>query len=183
MFDDFTTTYDLYQVAILRYCTWKSRDPELGHDLAQETFLRYFQYLQSNKKILHTRAFLYRIAHNLFINHVRRKKEASLDALLETGFEPSVDLWHQTNSRLDAERPLRALSTMQGSQRQVLHQRFIRGLTPAEIATRTGETANTVSVRIFRGLKHLRLMLDDHQRDVAMHYNKSRAPSLSNMLA
>ncbi|TSC79915.1 MAG: RNA polymerase sigma-70 factor, ECF subfamily [Candidatus Peregrinibacteria bacterium Gr01-1014_25] len=158
--DDFTPTYDLYGDAILRHCVWKCRDREVGQDLSQETFLRFYVCLQREEQIRHARAFLYRIAHNLFINHVRKKKETSLDRLLEAGFEPTVDPWHETYSQLDAERPLRTLRKLRSPYKQVLTRRFIQGLAPREIATVTGEAANTISVRIFRGLKHLRFLLE-----------------------
>lgn len=178
MTHDFTTIYDLYHDAIFRYCLWKCRDRDVGKDLTQEAFMRFWICLQREKQILHARAFLYRIAHNLFINHVRSKKEASLDQLLETGFEPAIDPWPQTYSRLDSERPLKKLGTMQDPYRQVLHYRFIRGLAPAEIATITGETSNVVSVRIFRGLKHLRLLIDERDGAATAH-NRARLPALS----
>ncbi len=161
MTNDFTVTYDLYKAAIFRYYLWKCRDHEVAQDLTQETFLRLCLCLQRDEKVLNTRAFLYRIAHNLFIDHVRKKKEASLDQMLETGFEPSIDPWHHTYNRLDAMRPLKKLSKMRKSYKQALRYRYIKGLAPAEIATITGETANVVSVRIFRGLRHLRTMLKD----------------------
>lgn len=166
MLHDFTAIYDLYKDAIFNYCVWKCRDRETGLDLTQETFMRFYLCLQRNEKILHPRAFLYRIAHNLFVNHVRRKKEASLDQMLETGFEPANDPWQETYSRLDAERPLRTLATMSNPQREVLHYRFLRGLGPAEIAAMTGETSNTVSVRICRGLKQLRFLLEDEPKGI-----------------
>lgn len=96
MTDDFTTTYNLHCDAITRYCHRNSRDREIGQDLMQETFLRYWNYLQRGEEIPNVRALLYRIAHNLFIDHVRKKKEASLDHMLESGFAPSVDPWSQT---------------------------------------------------------------------------------------
>ena len=158
---DFLPIYDLYHEAILRHCTWKSRDADVGRDLTQETFLRFYICLQRDTKILNPRAFLYRIAHNLFINHVLKKRAESLDQLMEKGFEPTIDPWHQTYSLLDAERPLQKLHSMPRHFKQVLTRRFIQGLGPAEIAAVTGESANTVSVRIFRGLRHLRGLLDD----------------------
>ncbi len=161
MTQDFTAIYTLYEDPIFRYCFWKCHDREMGKDLMQETFLRFYVFLQRDEKVLNTRAFLYRIAHNVFVNHIRRKKEASLDELLETGFEPTIDPWNQTFNRLDAERPLKMLDTMEKSYKNALHRRFIKGLAPAEIATITGETTNTVSVRIFRGLKHLRYLLEE----------------------
>ena len=159
MNDDFIAIYSLYQEDIFRFCFWKSHDREIGQDLMQETFLRYWHCLEDKKKILNTRAFLYRIARNLIIDRFRRKKEESLDQLLEAGFEPSEDPWHHTYSHLDAERPLQKLSAMPNPYKQVLQQRFLHGLSPSEIAKVTGESANTVSVRIFRGLKDLRLSL------------------------
>lgn len=156
---DFTVVYDLYKDAIFRYCLSKSHDPDIGQDLMQETFLRFWLCLQRNEQILIARAFLYRIAHNLFVDYVRKKKEVSLDQLLETGFEPSINPWHQTFNRLDAEKPLQKLANMEHQYKEVLQRRFVQGLHPADIATITGETANTVSVRIFRGLKLLRLEL------------------------
>lgn len=161
MTHDFIPFYDLYQDAIFRYCVRRCRDRETAKDLMQDTFMRFWVCLERRDEILHERAFLYRIAHNLIIDHARRKKEASLDQLLEGGYEPSVDLWHQTYSRLDSERIMRTLRTMKSPYRQVLHQRFIKERTPQEIAQATGENANTVSVRIFRGLQNLRLLLAD----------------------
>ena len=161
MIVDFTATHDLYHASIFRYCLSKCRDHAVGQDLTQETFLRFWICLQRKEQILNTRAFLYRIAHNLFIDHVRRKKEASLDQLLETGFEPTIDPWQKTFSHLDAERPLKKLAIIRKPYRKVLHHRFILGLAPREIASMTGERTNTISVRIFRGLKVLRLLLED----------------------
>lgn len=160
MSPDFTRTFNLYQLPILRYCTWKCRDSAIGENMTQEIFLRFWLCLQRREKILHERAFLYKIAHNLIVDYVRKKKETSLDQLLEAGFEPSVDMWHETYNRLDALRPLSKLGKMNGPYRKVLGQRYLKGLRPAEIAKQTGESTNAVSVRIFRGLKRLRLMLE-----------------------
>lgn len=157
MIDDFTAVYNLHRQAITRYCLWECRDQEVGQDLAQETFMRYWQCVQRQEEILHTRAFLYRIAHNLIVDYVRKKRESSLDQLMDNGFEPSAtDLWHQTDSKLDSERWIKKMNTMKHSYRNVLHQRFILGLPPADIALMTGESSNTVSVRIHRGLQSLR---------------------------
>ncbi len=158
---DFTALYELHHAAILRYCAWKSHDRDIGEDLVQDTFLRFWLCLERGEQVSNVRALLYRIAHNLFVDHVRRKKETSLDVLLEAGFEPSVDPWHVTVSALDARRPLEQLQTMQRPYRTVLHRRFMQGLLPADIATLTGESTNAVSVRIFRGLRQLRGMLKE----------------------
>ena len=165
MIEDFTTSYDLYKDAILRYCLWKSNNRDVGQDLMQETFLRFWICLRNEKKITHTRAFLYRIAHNLFVSHIRKKKEASLDQLLETGYEPVIDPWEHVHDRLDAERPIKVMQRMRPALKKVLRQRFIQGLPPTEIAVLSGETPNTISVRIFQGLKKLRSSLEESKPD------------------
>ncbi len=156
MNQNFDTNYDLHYGEISRYCIWKCHDNDIGQDLTQETFLRYWNFLQRAEEVPHVRAFLYRVAHNLFVDHTRKKREASLDHMLETGFEPSVDPWHTTYDRLDAEQWFKKINTMQTPYRNILHQRFVQGLAPGEIAKMTGETSNTVSVRIHRGLQRLR---------------------------
>lgn len=153
---DFTAIYELYQDSILRFCRWKCRDQESGQDLMQQAFLRFYICLQRNEKVVHARAFLYRIARNLIIDHWRKKKEESLDQLAENGFEPSVDTWQQTYSALDSEKWVRKLHALPKQYREVLQYRLIQGLPPAEIAKRIGKNSNVVSVCIHRGLKRLR---------------------------
>lgn len=160
---DFSTVYDLYSKAIFAYCSWKSRDREVSQDLTQETFLRFWTCLQREEVILHHRAFLYRIAHNLFLDHVRRKRDVSLEHLVDAGFEPAIDAWHITYSRLDAEKPIQKMNALQESYKQALHQRYILNMTPAEIAATTGETPNIISVRIYRGLRNLKSQLKNPQ--------------------
>ena len=47
--------------------------------------------------------------------------------------------------------------------REVLTLRFVEGFLPKEIAELTGESANTVSVRITRGLQKVRDHLHIHE--------------------
>lgn len=153
---NFPAIYELYHDAIFRYCRWKCRNLEDGQDIMQQTFMRFCVCLQRKQEVLHARAFLYRIAHNLIIDHARRKKEVSLDQLVETGFEPTVDTWQQTYSRLDAEKWVAKLNKMPKPYKEVLQYRLIKGLPPADIAKLMGVSSNTVSVRIYRGLRQLR---------------------------
>jgi RNA polymerase sigma-70 factor (ECF subfamily) len=153
---NFTATYELYQKDIYRYCVSKSRDPDTAQDLMQDTFLRFFLCVHRGVNILNTRAFLYQIARNLFIDHQRKKRECSLDVLQDAGFEPAIDPWRHLYSQMEVRRLFTALRSEQSPYAEVLHQRFMLGMPPAQIAAMTKETSNTISVRLFRGLGHLR---------------------------
>lgn len=152
--------FEKYGDAIFRYVMIQSRDRDLAKDLTQETFLKYWQLLKRGDVIEHERALLYRIAGNLFIDHVRRKKSVSLDQLLEQGFEPGCDPLEQTQTRMELDRALKMLGKLPKEYRQVLILRYVENLEPAEIARMTKETSNVISVRIHRGLKQLKSFLD-----------------------
>lgn len=145
--------------AIFRYVYLKTGDRDLAKDLAQETFIRYWQYLVKGEKIEHERAFLYRIAGNLIIDNSRKKKPLSLDVLLEKGFEPSFDPVHETGAKMELERVMSVLHKLAEPYRSTIVWRCVEGLEPAEIAQITGETSNVISVRIHRGLKQLNAFL------------------------
>ena len=152
----FTEIFHEYADAIFRHCAFKVMDRLLGHDLTQETFLRIWKQIEQGKEIENMRAFLYKVADNLVIDHVRKKKPLSLDQLQEQGFDPGHDELPTTQNRMEVTRALEALHKLEADYRQVIHLRYVEGLSVSEIATMTGEPPNTVSVRIHRGLQQLR---------------------------
>jgi RNA polymerase sigma-70 factor, ECF subfamily len=158
--EEFLEAYDTYADAIFRHCYYRLFDRERAKDVMQDTFVRTWEYLQKGEKVDNIRALLYRIANNLIIDFVRKKKEASLDAMQEEGFDPATDddMSHIAE-RLDGGQAIEALKQLDDTHREVLVLRYVNGLQPAEIAEITGETANTVSVRIHRGLGKLRILL------------------------
>jgi RNA polymerase sigma-70 factor, ECF subfamily len=156
---EFLAAYDQYADAIFRHCYFRVFDRERGKDLMQEVFMRAWEYLAKGEKVLNMRAFLYRIANNLIVDESRKKKEASLDKLQEEGFDPGIDDTDRINHRIEHARVLKTLRTLDDNYRDILVMRYMNDLSPSEIADVTGESANTVSVRIYRGLKQLRSML------------------------
>lgn len=155
--------YNEYADAIFRHCYFRLFDRERGKELMQETFMRTWNFLCDGKTIENMRAFLYRIANNLIIDEVRKKKEASLDALQEAGWDPGYDQTPDMQKRIEHGKILALLKTMDKGYREVLVMRYIDGLLPADIASILGESANTISVRLHRGIKQLRLSLQEKE--------------------
>ncbi len=155
----FEVAYRDYSDAIFRHCYFRVFDRELGKELMQETFMRSWKYLAEGKKVDNMRAFLYRIANNLIIDYVRKKKEVSLDDLQAKGLDPSYDAIPEMQRKVDESAIIASLSHLEPDYREVLIMRYVDGLNPADIAEITGESANTISVRIHRGLKQLRSFL------------------------
>lgn len=158
---EFLEAYEEYADPIFRHCYFRVFDRERGKDLMQETFMRAWQYLSKGEEVLNMRAFLYRIANNLIIDESRKKREASLDKLQEEGFDPGIDESDKINGRIEHSRVVHTMKNLDDSYRDILVMRYMNELSPAEIADVTGESPNTISVRIYRGLKQLRSMLTE----------------------
>lgn len=156
---EFIKAYNAYADAIFRHCYFRVYNRELGKELMQETFTRTWDYIRKGNDIEHMRTFLYRIANNLIIDHVRKKKELSLETLQETGFEPSHTTKDEIHIHIDAERVIEVIEKLDEMYREPVVMRYIDGLKPKKIAELLNETVNVVSVRINRGVKQLRELL------------------------
>lgn len=156
--DDFLRAYDEYADAIFRHCYFRVYDREKARELSQECFMKTWEYLAQGKEVKNLRAFLYRVANNLIIDSSRKKKESSLDAMMDAGFEPA-DGGDKTALAAEAGAMVALLERLEEKYRDVVRMRYLDGLSPKEIAHALGETENAISVRIHRGLAQLRAYL------------------------
>jgi RNA polymerase sigma-70 factor (ECF subfamily) len=163
--NQFLAAFDAYQNAIFRFCLLKVSNRDVAQDITQETFMRYWQTLRASedepeKKLSNERAYLYAIARNLVIDWYRRKKDASLDSIMETGmdFEGSISARTITDYA-STEEILKVLNTLEEGDRELILLRYIEGYGPQEIAKLLNESPNVVSVRIHRAIKKLQVSL------------------------
>lgn len=159
--EEFVKAYDEWSDAIFRHCWFKIGDREKAKDLMQETFTKSWQYISQGTKVNNLRSFLYRVANNLIIDEYRKKKELSLDRLMVDGFEPGFDELSSAEHRMDAKFVLEVINKLDEKYSEVILMRYIDELSPKEIADATGESENNVSVRIHRGLKQLKEILNN----------------------
>jgi len=158
---DFGAAFSEYKDEIFRHCYFIMYSRELALELMQEAFMKTWEYIAKGNDIENVRAFLYRTASNLCFNYKRKKHEASLEALQEEGFDPPSEDERLKRDVVAEEQVIRVLKGIEEPYRTAVSMRYIQGLSPAEIADILGETANTVSVRITRGIKQLRTLLPD----------------------
>ena len=154
--DQFLRAYDEFADAIFRHCYLRVSNRERAKELVQETFMRAWQYFAAEKEIEYAKALLYRVANNLIIDEYRKKKEASLDALQEEGFEPGYHPEQKMQDIFEGKKVKDALRKIESPYREAVIMRYVDDLTPKEIAEITGESQNIISVRINRGLEKLR---------------------------
>ena len=151
--------YDSYADKIYRHCFYRTFNNETAEELTQETFLRYFKYLKAGKEIEYPKTFLFKIANNLIIDKSRKKKEVSLDSMVENGFMPEDTKHISAETKADVNLALKAIKKIDYKYRLPLIMYYVDGLKPKEIAEILRENTNVISVRIYRGLKKAKKML------------------------
>ncbi len=156
---EFMTTYDALADAIFKHCYYRVYDREKAKELMQECFTRTWQCIVDGKEIKNMKAFLYRVANNLIIDTSRKKKESSLDAMMEDGYEPKVVSHERVEAMAEQGEMLALLDRLDDDHREVVTMRYLEQLSPKEIAEALGVSENVVSVRLHRAIKQLRTHL------------------------
>ncbi len=126
----------------------------LAEDLTSEVFLR-FLYVRTAPN--NTTAFLYRIAHNLIVDHVRRHPPVALaeEVVGEERDDPAAV------AEMESERVLlrRSLALLTPDQQQVIVLKFLEGLSNEEVARVLDKPIGAVKALQHRGLATLRELL------------------------
>lgn len=162
----FAERYDAYADPLFRFCLWRVNDRETALDLVQETFMRYWDVIASGKKVSGDKALLFTIARRLVIDHYRKKKTLSLDDMLgdaDANDVPDPSSFDLFDSAAEGRRALEAIQKLGSHSRQAVYLRFVEDLSPKEIAEVLDISPNAASVRIDRGLKELKGILDPNR--------------------
>ncbi len=131
-------------------------------DLSQETFLKAYKSLEKFKKESSFYTWLYRIAVNLAINHLKKRKNERKYLHMELYSKNSPQ---RIVERKEIQGKLReAISMLPLSQRTTLNLVINHGLSHKEIAEIQGCSEGTVSWRLFQARKFLREKLEPYLR-------------------
>ena len=163
----FLKAFSEYSDALFRHATVGISDRERAIDLVHDTFTKVWTYIRSGHDVENYRPFLYKVLNNLIIDEYRRRKESSLDAMLEMegvdegSFEElSESSAEALAATIDGKKAFELLEEMPDQYREVILLRFVDQLGPREISELIEESENVVSVRIHRGLKMLRQKIE-----------------------
>lgn len=145
------------------------RDREIANDLVQETFMKAFSSLKSYRSEFRFSTWLYKIAANSSIDHLRKKRiqALSLDNPISTGDgEVSIEVADFShNPEREMVRRERAVSieeaidSLPDKYRRVIIARHKEEKSYEEIADELGLPVGTVKARIFRARELLKKRL------------------------
>jgi RNA polymerase sigma-70 factor (ECF subfamily) len=129
-------------------------------DLLQEVFLRYVQAPLATSEERQVRAYLYRIASNLAVDHLRRRGRESRrmsDAELTPDLAQTGDGGEGAALRHDMAR---SFGRLKPRQRLLLWLAYVEGSDHAEIARNLGLRKGSVPVLLFRARRALAQLLE-----------------------
>ena len=161
-----------YQTAVYNLCLRMTGDPEDAADMTQESFLKAWRNLESFQGNSAFSTWLYRLASNTCLDHLRsvkRKPQLSLVLEDEDGEAQALDVPDSAPTpeeqviALDEQSRLnQALQTLEEDQRQILILRAVNGLSYTEIAEALHLKEGTVKSRLARARDQLRKKLQQN---------------------
>lgn len=166
----FETLYRRHNDALYRYLLRLCRHRESAEDIFQEVWGKIIKSRDNYRVTAKFTTFLYRVAHNCFIDHLRRNKrhanglEFDVDQHAGSNDQPDMD----TERLLAKERLARALLDLPDEQRDVFLLHEEAGLSIDEIAAVTGSKRETAKSRLRYAVNKLR----DAISEPVSHYDE-----------
>lgn len=163
----FLKAFDEYNDALFRHAFMRISNRERALDLVHDAYTKVWSYIRGGYEIDNFRPFLYKVLNNLIIDEYRKKKELSLDAMMEiegvdegSFDELSENTVESLAATIDGRKAFELLVELPDQYREVIIYRFVDQLGPREISELIEESENVVSVRIYRALKMLRQRIE-----------------------
>jgi len=157
--DAFARLVERYWDRIYRWLCHMTRDGHAAEDLAQETFLKAFAALDSFRAGSNFSAWLFRIAHNNFVNQ-RRAMRHNRQALSNDWPETAAGPEDEALSKEALQQLADAVAKLPGDFRSALMLRAEADLSFKEIADIMGITEQTARWRVFKARQKLMTVLE-----------------------
>ena len=161
----FEMLYRRHNDALYRYLLRLCRHQATAEDVFQEVWGKIIKARASYRPTAKFTTFMYRVAHNCFIDHVRRNKRHSNSVELEPELYANASELPETLTErsLAKERLLLALRDLPEEQRDVFLLHEEGGLSVDQIASVTGCNRETAKSRLRYAVKKLRSAIEEPQ--------------------
>jgi RNA polymerase sigma-70 factor (ECF subfamily) len=161
----FETLYRRHNDALYRYLLRLCRHQATTEDLFQDVWGKIIKARANYRATAKFTTFMYRVAHNCFIDHVRRNKRHSNNTELED--ERYADTSEQPDTMaersLAKERLAIALNELPEEQRDAFLLHEEAGLNIDQIASVTGSNRETAKSRLRYAVNKLRAAIEEPQ--------------------
>ncbi len=152
--------FDTYYVPLYRYIYHHVGHVQTAEDLTARVFQRLLEKLHAGRGPRHhLKGWLYRVAHNVIIDEMRRQGHRDHAPLDERLPDAAAAPEEQAQQSILAERARRALMDLAPRQRAAVSLKYLMGLENEEVARCLGLSVGAVKALQHRGLDTLRRRL------------------------
>lgn len=161
----FETLYRRHNDALYRYLLRLCRHPATAEDIFQDVWGKIINARANYRPTAKFTTFMYRVAHNCFIDHARRNKRHANSAELEPDLHADASELPETlvERSLARERLMLALKNLPEEQRDAFLLHEEAGLGIDQIASITGCNRETAKSRLRYAVKKLRDAIGEPQ--------------------
>ena len=149
--DAFRVLHDRYRQRLFAYVRQmlSSCSRQDAEDVLQDVFVRAYGALRNDAREMNVRAWLYRVAHNRCVDHLRRPVPPAIE-LFEVSRKPLHDPVDEAQRREDLKRLVADVGRLPEHQRSALLMREIDGMSYADLATALDVTVPAVKSLLVR---------------------------------
>jgi RNA polymerase sigma-70 factor (ECF subfamily) len=169
----FAFLYARFADNILGYVRSIVHDHHEAEDITQHVFAKLFSVIgKYQERDVPFFAWMLRVARNVAVDHLRQQRLVPVEEVRATegfGGRQPAPAPGQSNDLLDA------LATLPKAQRDVLVLRHVVGLSPTEIAARSGKTEGSIHGLHHRGRQALKAELIERAAAPAIRSTTARA--------
>src|SRR4051794_11308123 len=149
--DAFRVLHDRYRQRLFAYVRQmlSAASRQDAEDVLQDVFVRAYGALRGDAREMNVRAWLYRVAHNRCIDHLRRPLPPAAD-VFEVSRKPLQDPVEEAQRRDDLSRLVEDIGRLPDQQRSALLMRELDGMSYADLANALGVTVPAVKSLLVR---------------------------------
>ncbi|HVF79599.1 MAG TPA: sigma-70 family RNA polymerase sigma factor [Solirubrobacteraceae bacterium] len=146
----FSVIHDRYRQRLFAYSRQMlGGSRQDAEDALQDVFLRAYSSLRTSDRPVSLRAWLYRVAHNRCIDHLRKPVPPPVD-LFETSRKPLHDPISESERREDLRQLIQDVRRLPDQQRSALLMREMDGMSYAELGDALGVSLQAVKSLLVR---------------------------------
>jgi RNA polymerase sigma factor (sigma-70 family) len=146
----FEALFDRYHSRLLAFCRNMLRSTEDAEDVLQEVFVKAHAAMLADERTINARPWLYRIARNRCLNHLRRPVADGVDTMDVLPSEHGVTTAERVQKREDFRALVEDVGELPETQRTALLLRELDALSYEEIATAMDTTVPAVKSLLVR---------------------------------
>jgi RNA polymerase sigma factor (sigma-70 family) len=149
--DAFDVLHDRYRQRLFAYVRQmlSAGSRQDAEDVMQDVFVRAYGALRADARAMNVRAWLYRVAHNRCIDHLRRPVPPAAE-VFEVSRKPLQDPVEEAQRREDLARLVQDIGRLPDQQRSALLMRELDGMSYANLAVALDVTVPAVKSLLVR---------------------------------